>query len=43
MATEIRAFAAAGVDHIGLWFETTDPDELVARMDRFDRDVAPLV
>lgn len=43
MATEIRAFAAAGVDHLAVWFETTDPDELVGRMERFDRDVAPLV
>jgi probable F420-dependent oxidoreductase len=43
MATEIRAFAATGVDHLALWFETTDPAELVGRMERFDRDVAPLV
>ena len=43
MAAEVRKFAALGVDHIGLWFATTDPDELVDAMERFDREVAPLV
>lgn len=43
MAAEIRAFADLGVDHLALWFDTTDPDELVGLMDRFDREVAPLV
>jgi len=40
---EIRAFAALGVTHLALFFETTDPVELVARVERFDREVAPLV
>lgn len=43
MAAEIRAFANAGVDHLAVWFDTTDPDELVALMDRFDREVTPRV
>jgi alkanesulfonate monooxygenase SsuD/methylene tetrahydromethanopterin reductase-like flavin-dependent oxidoreductase (luciferase family) len=43
MAAEVRAFADLGVDHIGLWFMTTDPDELVRSMERFDREVVPLV
>ena len=43
MAAEIRRFADLGVDHIGLWFMTTDPTEVVQMMERFDREVAPLV
>lgn len=43
MAAEIRAFAALGVEHLALWFETTEADELDARADRFMREVAPLV
>jgi hypothetical protein len=43
MAAEIRAFADLGVTHLALWFATTDPDELMARAERFDREVAPLV
>jgi probable F420-dependent oxidoreductase len=43
MADEVRAFAALGVEHLALWFGTTDPDELGVRMERFAHDVAPLV
>ena len=43
MAGEVRAFAELGVSHLALWFYTTDPGELVARAERFDREVAPLV
>ena len=43
IAAEIRAFAALGVTHLALYFDTTDPTELVARVDRFDREVAALV
>ncbi len=43
LAADVRAFAALGVTHLALWFETTDPDELVAACERFDREVAPLV
>ena len=43
MADEIRAFAALGVEHLALWFGTTDPDELAVRVERFSHDVAPLV
>lgn len=43
IATEVRAFAAAGAEHLALYFDTTDPAELVARAERFDREVAPLV
>jgi probable F420-dependent oxidoreductase len=43
MAAEIRAFAALGVDHLAVWFDATAPDELVGLMERFDREVAPLV
>ena len=43
MATEVRAFAALGVEHVALWFKTTDPAELVGLMERFDREVVPLV
>ena len=43
MAAEVRAFEALGVGHIALWFDTTDPTELVSLVERFDREVAPLV
>jgi probable F420-dependent oxidoreductase len=43
MAAEVRAFAASGVEHLALWFKATDPAELVASMERWDREVAPLV
>ena len=43
MADEIRAFAALGVEHLALWFGTTDPDELAVLVERFSHDVAPLV
>jgi probable F420-dependent oxidoreductase len=43
IAAEIRAWAAVGVIHLALHFGTTDPAELVARVERFDREVAPLV
>ena len=43
MAAEIRAFAEAGVEHLAVWFDATDPGELVGLMERFDREVAPLV
>ena len=43
IAAEVRAFADLGVTHLALWFGTTDPAELVARAERFDREVAPLV
>jgi probable F420-dependent oxidoreductase len=43
MAAEARAFADAGVTHLALSFATTDPAELVARAERFAREVVPLV
>lgn len=43
IATEVRAFADLGVTHLALWFGTTDPGELVARAERFSREVSPLV
>jgi probable F420-dependent oxidoreductase len=43
MAAEIRAFGELGVDHLAVWFDATAPDDLVALMERFDREVAPLV
>ncbi|MGH2406543.1 MAG: TIGR03619 family F420-dependent LLM class oxidoreductase [Candidatus Limnocylindrales bacterium] len=43
MAAEVRAFAATGVSHLALWFDSADAEELVQRVERFDREVAPLV
>jgi probable F420-dependent oxidoreductase len=43
MVAEVRAFEALGVEHIALWFDSTDPEELVDLVERFDREVAPLV
>lgn len=40
MAAEVRAFADLGVTHLALSFGATDPDELVARAERFSREVA---
>jgi probable F420-dependent oxidoreductase len=42
MAAEVQAFATHGATHLALWFETTDPDEVRDRMERFAREVAPL-
>jgi probable F420-dependent oxidoreductase len=43
IAAEVRAFAALGVGHLALSFQTTDPDEVVKRAERFEREVVPLV
>jgi probable F420-dependent oxidoreductase len=43
MVAEIRAFAGLGVDHLAVWFDATDPEELVGLMERFAREVAPPV
>jgi probable F420-dependent oxidoreductase len=43
MADEVRAYAALGVEHLALWFGTTDAGELQVRAERFAHDVAPLV
>ena len=43
MAATVRAFADLGVEHIALWFKSTDPDELGKRCERFAREFAPLV
>lgn len=43
IAAEVRTFADLGVTHLALWFGATDPGELVARAERFSREVIPLV
>jgi probable F420-dependent oxidoreductase len=43
IAAEVRDFAALDVTHLALNFDVTDPAELVARAERFEREVAPLV
>jgi probable F420-dependent oxidoreductase len=43
IAEQVRAWAAIGVEHLALNFVTTDADEVVALVERFGRDVAPLV
>ena len=43
IASEVRAFAALGVEHLALNFQTTNPEEIVGRAERFDREVVPLV
>jgi probable F420-dependent oxidoreductase len=42
IAGEVRAFADLGVSHLALSFGTTDPADLIARAQRFAREVAPL-
>ena len=43
VASEIRAFAALGVDHIALAFPPRDADGLTRAVERFFADVVPLV
>jgi alkanesulfonate monooxygenase SsuD/methylene tetrahydromethanopterin reductase-like flavin-dependent oxidoreductase (luciferase family) len=43
IASEVRGFAALGVEHIALAFGTTDPAKVVALAERFASEVAPLV
>jgi probable F420-dependent oxidoreductase len=43
IADQVRAWTAIGVEHLALYFDTTDPAEIVARVERFERDVLPLV
>ncbi|MBI2777247.1 MAG: TIGR03619 family F420-dependent LLM class oxidoreductase [Chloroflexi bacterium] len=42
-AAEIRAFAELGVGHIALAFASHDPDAMARDVERFQREVAPLV
>ena len=42
IAAEIGTWAGLGVTHLALWFGTTDPDEVVERAERFEREVVPL-
>jgi probable F420-dependent oxidoreductase len=39
MAADIRAWESAGVEHLALYFDETDPSRLVAQMDKFTSDV----
>ena len=43
MAAEVHAFGELGVTHLALGFPSDDPAQLVARAERFAREVAPLV
>jgi probable F420-dependent oxidoreductase len=43
MAATVRDFADLGVEHLAMWFKATEPEELAARMERFAREVEPLV
>ncbi len=43
IAAEVRAFADVGVGHVALTVGTTDPEILVRRVERFAREVVPLV
>jgi probable F420-dependent oxidoreductase len=43
IADQVGAWSAIGVEHLALYFETTDPVEIVARVERFQRDVVPLI
>ena len=42
VATEIRAFVAAGVDHLLLAFPERDPEGLRRAVERFVTEVKPL-
>jgi len=43
IAAEVRKFAALGVTHLALYFGSTDPTVLAALVERFEREVAPIV
>ena len=43
MAAEVRAFADLGVTHLALAFGATAPADVVERVERFNREVAPIV
>jgi probable F420-dependent oxidoreductase len=43
MAADVREFDALGLVHLALAFPATDPAGIVASVERFVRDVAPLV
>jgi probable F420-dependent oxidoreductase len=43
IAAEIATWTELGVTHLALWFGTTDAAEVIARAERFDREVAPIV
>lgn len=43
VAAELGRFAALGVEHLAVGFGETDPDRVVASMERFDREVRPLL
>ncbi len=43
MAAEVRKFAALGVSHLVLAFGSTSAAEIVEQVERFERDVRPLV
>ena len=43
MAERLRAYRGAGTDHVALDFGETDPDMAAKAIERFDRDVVPLV
>lgn len=43
MAVELRAFADAGVSHVALAFGEPDTERSVAAIERFDREVRPLL
>jgi probable F420-dependent oxidoreductase len=43
IATEVRSWGNAGVDHLALTFEETDPARLTSLMERFAGEVAPQV
>lgn len=42
MAAEVRAFADAGVEHLAVWFDATDPEGVASLAERFAAEVAPL-
>ncbi|HEY7522752.1 MAG TPA: TIGR03619 family F420-dependent LLM class oxidoreductase [Candidatus Limnocylindrales bacterium] len=43
MAADLRAFADAGVSEVALGFGETDAERSVAAIERFDREVRPLI
>ena len=42
VAAEVAKFAALGVEHLALYFDTPSVEALVAAVERFSAEVAPL-
>jgi hypothetical protein len=43
MAADLRRFAGLGLEEVALFFDEPSPDAILGAIERFDREVRPLV